>query len=84
VELAQRASQSSGNSDPMILRILAAAYAEAGRYSDAVETAQRASQIAESQANPMLAARLRAQVELYQAGTPLRVPALERTPAPHP
>jgi tetratricopeptide (TPR) repeat protein len=83
VELAQRANQSSGSSDPMILRILAAAYAEVGRFSDAAETAQRARQIAESQANSMLAARLRAQVELYQAGSPLRVPVLARRPAPH-
>src|SRR5208283_1370777 len=42
VQLAQRANQLTGNGNPVVLRTLAAAYAEAGRFPEAVETAQRA------------------------------------------
>jgi Flp pilus assembly protein TadD len=79
VELAQRANRTNGGGNPMMLRILAAAYAEAGRFSEAAQTAQRASQIAASQSDPMLAERLRAQTQLYQSGQPLRVPVLAQT-----
>ena len=49
---------------------LAAAYAEAGRFSEAITTAQRALQLAISQNNPALAADLEAELKLYQAGSP--------------
>ena len=42
VELAERANQLAGEGEPVFLCVLAAAYAEAGRFSEAVETAQRA------------------------------------------
>ena len=46
VELAQRAVRLSGGRQPAILSTLAAAYAEAGRFSEAVETAQQALDLA--------------------------------------
>jgi tetratricopeptide (TPR) repeat protein len=70
VELAQRANQLTGGENPTILYTLAAAYAEAGRFPEAVETAQRALQLAETQSNTALADAIRSQLKLYQAGLP--------------
>ena len=73
VELAQQANQIAGGENPIILRTLAAAYAEAGRFPEAVATAQRALQLAETQSNPALADALRSQMKLYQAGFPFHL-----------
>ena len=70
VELAQRANQLAGDNNPSLLCTLAAAYAEAGRFSEAVETAQRALQLAEAYSNPVMADTIRSQMKLYQAGVP--------------
>ncbi len=70
VELAQRANQLTGDNNPNLLCTLAAAYAEAGRYPEAVETAQRALQLAETYSNPALAGDIRSELKLYQAGVP--------------
>ena len=71
VDLAQQASRSpDGGANPAILRTLAASYAEAGRFSEAIETATKALQSAEAQADTALRESLRAQLTLYQAGTP--------------
>jgi tetratricopeptide (TPR) repeat protein len=73
VELAQRANQLTGDGNPAILGTLAAAYAEAGRFPEAVETAQRALQLAETQSNTALAEAIRSQMKLYQAGLPFHL-----------
>jgi tetratricopeptide (TPR) repeat protein len=73
-ELGERALRLSGGKIPMIYKVLAAAYAENGRFADAVETAQRGSELATSQGNPALAAELESNVALYQSGRPLRDP----------
>jgi protein O-mannosyl-transferase len=73
VELAQRANQLGGNVNPTFLDTLAIAYAEAGRFPEAVETAQRAIQLARSQSNTALADSIQPQLELYQAGIPFRM-----------
>jgi len=70
VELAEQASQLTGGGNPFILGTLAAAYAEVGRFSEAVETAQRALRLAEAQPNPGLAGALQSEIKLYQAGSP--------------
>ena len=75
VELARQANALTGGKNPIILRTLAAACAEAGRFPEAVDTAQRASRLAEAQSNPMLAAQLQSEMKLYQAGLPFQVPA---------
>jgi superkiller protein 3 len=70
VGLAERANQLAGGKNPMILATLAAAYAEAGRFPEAVETAQRALRLTETPSNTALAGALQSQLKLYQAGTP--------------
>ena len=72
VKLAQRANHLTGDGNPALLGTLAAAYAEAGRFPEAVETAQQALLFAESQGNAALAEALRSQLKLYQAGSPFR------------
>ncbi len=70
VELAERANQLTSGGNPFILCSLAAAYAEVGRFSEAVATAQRALQLAEAQSNARLAGALQVEMKLYQAGSP--------------
>jgi tetratricopeptide (TPR) repeat protein len=74
VELARQANLLTGGENPVILHTLAAACAEAGRFSEAVETAQHALRLAESQTNTALAGTLQEELKLYQAGSPLRGP----------
>jgi hypothetical protein len=71
VEFARRAAQVTGGRDPAILEILAAAYAEAGRFSDALLTAHQALEIALRQGNQVLAHHLQSQIAQYEAGKPL-------------
>jgi tetratricopeptide (TPR) repeat protein len=72
VTLAERAVKLSGGREAMYLDTLAAAYAEAGRFPDAIATARRALDVAtrpdQSQLREGLAARLR----LYEARKPYR------------
>jgi len=72
VELAEKAFRISGGKIPMIYRVLAAAYAESGRFADAVETAQRGADLASAQGNPSLTAELESNVALYRSGRPQR------------
>jgi tetratricopeptide (TPR) repeat protein len=74
VELARQADTLAGGENPTILHTLAAALAEAGRFAEAVETAQRASHLAETQSNPDLARQLQSEIKLYQLGTPFHSP----------
>jgi len=72
VALALRADQLAGGQNPIILSTLAAAYAEVGKFSQAIATAQRALQLAGPRTNSPAAAALRAQIALYQSGSPFR------------
>ncbi len=76
VQLAEQALQLSGSKNPLIFRTLAAAYAENGRFPEAIDTAQRGLDLANSQGNPGLAAELQNNIVLYQSGRPLRDPGL--------
>jgi tetratricopeptide (TPR) repeat protein len=76
VELGARALRISGGKIPMIYKVLAAAYAENGRFADAVETAQRGAELATIQGNPGLAAELESNIALYRSGRPLRDPSI--------
>jgi len=76
VQLALRAGQLSGGKDPRVIGALAAAYAEAGQYADAIATVRRALQIAGADSNSPMAVTLRKNLALYQAGSPLRDPLL--------
>jgi len=75
-ELAQQANQLSGGGQPLILRTLAAAYAEAKRFPEAVETAQKALKLAKDQSNFVLAEKIESNLKLYEAETPLRIQGL--------
>ena len=72
VTLASRAAELTRRQDPAALDTLAAAYAEAGRFADAVATAGQARQLASDQGNRPLAETLGTRLKLYQAGTALR------------
>src|SRR5207249_2388011 len=72
VELALRAEQLSGGQNAVFIGTLAAAYAEAGRFAEAITTAQRALRLATAQNNTALANRLGARIQLYQNGSPYR------------
>ena len=72
VALAEQANLLTGGSSPTILATLAAAYAETGRFDKALETAQAALQVTETQSNTDLASMLRREIKLYEAGQPFR------------
>jgi tetratricopeptide (TPR) repeat protein len=74
VLLAEQASRSSGGRGPLILRVLAAAYAEAGRFAEARETAHQALQAADGQGNLALSDFLRKEIALYELGQPYHKP----------
>ena len=83
VALAQRAVKLSGGREPAILDTLAAAYAEAGRFADAVQTAQKAIDLATQQNRQTLAASIKARRQLYEAKTPFREPPSARSAPSH-
>jgi len=72
IELAQKADQLAGGQNPIFIRTLAAAYAENGRFNDAIETAQRALQLALAQDNFALASKLEKDLDLYRKFSPKR------------
>jgi tetratricopeptide (TPR) repeat protein len=76
VQLAEQAVRISGGRIAILFRTLAAAYAENGQFSNAIQTAQRGIQLANTQGNPGLASELQANIELYQQQQPLRDPSL--------
>jgi protein O-mannosyl-transferase len=76
VQLAEQAVRISGGRIAILFRTLGAAYAENGQFSNAIQTAQRGIQLANSQGNAGLASELQANIELYQEQQPLRDPSL--------
>jgi hypothetical protein len=72
LELAKEANQLSGGTNPVFVRTLAAAYAENGEFTDAIETAQRALPLAVAQENTALADDLRRTIANFQKHIPLR------------
>jgi len=72
VEQARQANQYSEHETAVFVRTLAAAYAEAGRFTDAIEAAQRALHIAMAQGDSALANQIYQDLGLYRANTPLR------------
>src|SRR5437870_522797 len=70
--LAERANQLSGDNNPAILRTLAAAYAENGRFTEARVTAERGLQLANAQENLALANIFEGDLARYRINTPVR------------
>jgi tetratricopeptide (TPR) repeat protein len=71
VELAERASKAE-SANPVMGATLAAAYAEVGRFSDAVATAEIALQLATNSGNLPMADVIRSHLEFYRAEHPFR------------
>jgi tetratricopeptide (TPR) repeat protein len=72
VELAERADSFTRGESPVASATLAAAYAEAGRFAEALKTGQRALQLATAEGNVPRANSIRAQIEVYQSGAAFR------------
>lgn len=70
VRLAGQANGLARGNNATILGTLASAYAESGRFSDAIQTAQKAVAVARARTETNLALRLESQLKLYQAGHP--------------
>ena len=72
VRLAEGASRATGSRLPEALDVLAAAYAEAGRFEDATATARRARELATAAGLTALVAEIGARLALYEAARPYR------------
>jgi hypothetical protein len=74
VQLAKKVLEHAGHADVIVLRTLAAGYAESGRFPEAIETAQQALQLAIVQDNSALIWDLQLNIANYQRNRPLRDP----------
>jgi len=72
VELAERANTLSGGGQPLALDTLAMAYAESGRFKEAVQTTKEAIEGAKVAGDPETLADLEARLHLYESGRPYR------------
>jgi len=82
VRLAEQAMRISGRRIPLLFRTLAAAYAERGQFSEAIQTAQQGIELANAQGNPQLATELSGNIALYQEQQPLRDASLTNGSTP--
>ena len=72
IDLAGRADQLVGGTNTLVLRTLAAAYAENGEFAKAIRTARSAMQLARMHGEDSLTTDLDQQIALYQLGMPYR------------
>ena len=72
VRLAERACKLVNYEVPETLDTLAAAYAEAGQFDKAVETSEKAMQLALASGEKKLAKDIQSRLELYKAKRPYR------------
>lgn len=70
VKFAQRACELTKYEQPNLLDTLAAAYAAAGRFVDAIEMAEKAINLAETAGKKQMAENIRGRLQLYKAGRP--------------
>src|SRR5207237_1528520 len=70
VQLGEAANALAGNDNPAILHTLAAAYAEAGRFDEALQTARRAMKLASRADNNAVYNAIRDELPLYELGLP--------------
>jgi tetratricopeptide (TPR) repeat protein len=70
VELAQHACELTGHKNPGFIDTLAAAYAAADNFPEAVKTAEKAIKSAEDANEKDLAKEIQKRLELYKAGQP--------------
>jgi len=72
IQLAERACELTKRRQPVFLGTLAAAYAEGGRFEDAVTTAELATTLAEAEGQKEVAEKNRELLKSYRAGQPWR------------
>ncbi len=72
VQLVEDVASRAGHANAIVLRTLAAAYAETGRFNDAIVTAQHAIEIAKATGNEDLVDDLERNVAAYRANRPIR------------
>jgi tetratricopeptide (TPR) repeat protein len=71
VELAEQVCQATYFRDPTLLNTLAAAYADGGRFDDAVTTARQAGTLATQSGQDTLAEQIKERLRLFQSHQPL-------------
>jgi tetratricopeptide (TPR) repeat protein len=81
VQLAERLCAITGSQQTKDLDVLAAAYAEAGRFSDAIRIAQKAVELAGAAGQQELARQVQERLKLYQAGWPFHEGSASIAPA---
>jgi tetratricopeptide (TPR) repeat protein len=77
VQLAEKACNLTARGTPVMVGTLAAAYAEAGRFKEAIATAQEARALAQAAGQPEVAQKNRQLLKLYQSGRPYHEPPPE-------
>jgi tetratricopeptide (TPR) repeat protein len=70
VELVEPVAAGSGGANAVVLQTLAAAYAQSGRFTEAISSAQKALQLASAQGNNGLADYIRVSLANYEANRP--------------
>ena len=75
VHLAQQANQLSSGKNLLVLRTLAAAYAEAGQFTNALTVAGQALQLAATEQSLPMIKSLESQMKLYEADQPFHTAA---------
>jgi tetratricopeptide (TPR) repeat protein len=84
VQLATQACELTQSREPRSLGALAAAWAETGRFPQAVQAAAKAAELARAQGNATLSREIEQQVALYQQGKPFRSSFGKAASAPPP
>ena len=82
VRLAEGLRKSTSGERPDVLDTLAAAYAEAGDFGKAVQTAETGAQLAVEMKNSQLEAAVRSRLVFYQQRKPYREPATQPATQP--
>lgn len=72
LDLAQQAGQLAGEDNPVVLRALAAALAECGKFPEAIAAGQQGLTLVTTQKQSELAAKLRSEIALYEMNLPCR------------
>jgi len=72
VQLAEDVTNRAGHPNAIVLRTLAAAYAEVGRFNEAIAAAQQAIEIAKTTGNPGLVGDLERSIDAYRLKQPIR------------